>query len=190
MKMKPEPVHEPFSAAEIVRDLDAVRAWGADYWSSYDVGEFFAPLGEAWPPADNVRHLVRSNRPVARALTIPRIILRIRFGVARRPSRSYSALRADYREALGGGLQAGSFAPAPLAPDRCTAEEREAILVHWSTSLIDLAAVTARWPEAELDRIRLPHPGLGLLTVREMLCFTVYHNVHHALGAERRRTAR
>jgi hypothetical protein len=40
-----------------------------------------------------------------------------------------------------------------------------------------------------LDRLRLPHPGLGLLTVREMLLFTLYHNTHHVLGVERRRSS-
>jgi hypothetical protein len=36
-----------------------------------------------------------------------------------------------------------------------------------------------RWPERALDRHLLPHPLMGLLTIREMLAFTVYHTAHH-----------
>jgi uncharacterized damage-inducible protein DinB len=40
-----------------------------------------------------------------------------------------------------------------------------------------------------LDRLRLPHPALGKLTVREMLFFTIYHNIHHVENVVRRLSA-
>ncbi|NBX80802.1 MAG: DinB family protein, partial [Flavobacteriales bacterium] len=33
--------------------------------------------------------------------------------------------------------------------------------------------------EDDLDKYVLPHPLLGKLTLREMLCFTIYHVKHH-----------
>jgi hypothetical protein len=36
-----------------------------------------------------------------------------------------------------------------------------------------------KFSEDDLDSIRLPHPLLGKLTVREMLYFAVYHVGHH-----------
>jgi hypothetical protein len=53
--------------------------------------------------------------------------------------------------------------------------------------LADLVAQAGRWSEADLDACRLPHPLLGRLTVREMLLFTQYHEVHHVANVERRR---
>jgi hypothetical protein len=50
-----------------------------------------------------------------------------------------------------------------------------------------LCAAVERWPERALDRYRLPHPLMGKLTVREMLLFTLVHNIHHVRVAERRR---
>jgi hypothetical protein len=44
------------------------------------------------------------------------------------------------------------------------------------------------WSERQLDRIRLPHPVLGKLSVREMLFFTLYHNQHHIEAVKRRLT--
>jgi hypothetical protein len=33
----------------------------------------------------------------------------------------------------------------------------------------------------------MPHPLLGKLTVREMLLFTLYHNLHHVQNVARRK---
>jgi hypothetical protein len=189
--MKSFPASEPFGREELRRDLGAVRGWAGELWESFAAAEFFAPLGEAWSPADNVRHLVKSNRPVAGALRFPKAAVLLRFGPTWRPSRSSGSLRSTYQEALGAGLQAGRFAPRPLEPAEQNAAERRRILDEWSASLVDLAANLESWSERALDRLRLPHPGLGLLTVREMILFTIYHNVHHASAvAERTAAAR
>ena len=184
--MEPVPVADPFTAAEIARDLDAVREWSGRFWQSFDVQQFFAPMGEAWSPADHVRHLVKSNRPVAAALRVPRLFLLLRFGIARRPSQRYDGLVATYRGALAGGLKAGRYAASPLPAERQTAEERQRALASLDETLAAVARALARWGERALDRLRLPHPGLGPLTVREMAFFTLYHNTHHVLGAARR----
>ena len=184
--MKPNPISNPFSKAEILRDLEAVREWSLDFWRQFETSEFFAPVGEAWSPADNVRHLVKSNRPVAMAMGLPRIVLYLRFGLSRRPSRSYSEMYATYQDALGGGLKAGRYEASPVSPEQRTAEGRERALQSLAGTFEALAVELRRWPEKALDRARLPHPGLGPLTVREMLLFTLYHNAHHVMGVARR----
>jgi DinB superfamily len=187
MSIKPAPLSEPFTKSEILRDLGAVHDWSTEFWQSFDHTDFFAPLGDAWSPADNVRHLIKSNRPVAQALKIPKLFLLLRFGFARRPSRSYSALKATYYEALGSGLKAGRFGTSLIPTDQQTDERREQELAKLSQTFSALSAAIQGWSEGALDRLRLPHPGLGLLTVREMLLFTLYHNAHHVLGVDRRR---
>ena len=56
---------------EILRKLDDVQNESAAYWGAFDPPAFFAKLGEAWSPAENVRHLVKSIRPVTKALGMP-----------------------------------------------------------------------------------------------------------------------
>ncbi|HEV8239555.1 MAG TPA: DinB family protein [Thermoanaerobaculia bacterium] len=184
--MEPAPVAEPWTAAEIVRDLTAVRAWSARFWQQFDVAEFFAPIGDAWSPADHVRHLVKSNRPVAMALGLPKIVLLLRFGFARRPSAPYSQLVARYHGELAAGLKAGSYAASPLPPERQTAEERQRSLTNLDETAAAVGRALGKWGERALDRLRIPHPAMGPLTVREMAFFTLYHNTHHVLGAARR----
>ena len=74
-------VQEPFAGPEIVRELRTVHSQSRAFWDSFSTPEFFAPLGEAWSPADNVRHLLKANKPVVRALGTPKALLLIRFAV-------------------------------------------------------------------------------------------------------------
>jgi len=184
--VKPPPVSEPFTKPEILRDLGGVHDWSAEFWQSFGLAELFAPMGDAWSPADNVRHLIKSNRPVAQALALPWPLLVLRCGFARRPSRSYSALKATYHEALGSGLKAGRFAASPVPADQRTEERRRQELARLSQTFSALSSALESWSERALDRLRMPHPALGMLTVREMMLFTIYHNTHHVLGVARR----
>ncbi|HXT19505.1 MAG TPA: DinB family protein [Thermoanaerobaculia bacterium] len=183
--MEPAPIAEPRTAAEIARDLAAVREWSARFWQRFDDPAFFAAIGEGWSPADHVRHLVKSNRPVAMALGLPKVVVLLRFGIARRQSASYSQLVARYHGKLAEGLKAGRYTASPLPPERRTAEERQRALSHLDETQAALERLVPRWGERALERLRLPHPGMGPLTVREMAFFTLYHNTHHVLGVAR-----
>ena len=180
------PVHAPYSKPELARDFAAVASWSERFWSEFPSEEFFAPLGEAWSPADNVRHLLKSNRPVAKARRLPKPLLLALFGMALRPSRGYAQLVGSYQEALGNGLTAGRFSARPLEEVEKRPDVQARAVRDLSASLDAVAAATAQWSDTALDRMRLPHPGLGKLTVREMVMFTLYHNVHHVLGAAHR----
>jgi DinB family protein len=183
---EPITVQEPFAGAEIVRELRALHARSREFWDGFSITEFFFPLGNAWSPADNVRHLLRSNRPVLRALRTPKALLLVRFGAGLRPSQTYSEVRERYLGRLAAGVTAGRFAPRPLGSSDQTGEQRGSLMAALDQTSEDLASTVSGWREWQLDRFRLPHPALGRLTVREMLFFTLYHNLHHVRNVERR----
>jgi hypothetical protein len=178
---------EPSAGAEIVRELRALHARSRDFWSSFSTTEFFHPLGDAWSPADNVRHLLKSNRPVLRALSTPKILLLVRFGAGLRPSRAYAEVRERYHARLAAGVTAGRFTPRPLAGSEQSEAHRSSLMADLDQVSESLTGALSGWREWQLDRLRLPHPALGRLTVREMLFFTLYHNLHHVRNVERRR---
>lgn len=178
----------PVTKDDVVRGLRRLHAASAAYWEAYDTPAFFAPMGEAWSPAEHVRHLTKSMRPVARALRIPKLVLWLRFGRPKRPALGYDALVAWYRERLSAGGKAGSFAPSPRPPAADPEAERARILAEHAEAVDTLADAATRWSERALDRHVLPHPLLGPLACREMLYFMLYHNQHHVHVAERRRT--
>ncbi len=151
-----------------------------DYLDTFSTEAFFADQGAHWSPAGHMRHLAKSVRPVARAMAMPKLALRLRFGSSRTGSRTFEDIRAIYHDALAGGGQAGPYGPSSKTPDLEPGPWREQIMRHWAHSGDSLLAQLDRWRDRDLDRLRLPHPLLGKLTVREMLLFTLYHNAHHA----------
>ena len=177
------------SREEILRSLERLRDDGLTFWADLPPTKFAAPLGDAWSPADNVRHLIKSTTPVTRALLMPALALRVMFGSASAPSASYSQLRDRYRAVLAAGATAGRFAPkAARVPSDHAAWQRE-LVGQCRDSASDLRQAAARWSEADLDVYRLPHPLLGKLTLREMLFFTLYHFAHHQANVVRRMSA-
>jgi len=176
----------PSTGAEIRTAAEALHAEIVPFLGSIPTETFFMPQGQSWSPAWHVRHLTKANFPVARALRLPKLVPRLLFGGASAPSRSFEKLREDYRARLAAGGQAGRFAPSdkPLPPDLVA--WRLEIAAVYGKSVSDWTSASERWSEKELDRVRLPHPLLGKLTVREMLFFTLYHNAHHMAIVARR----
>lgn len=170
----------PSGGPEIVREVRALHRQSREIWDSFSTAEFFSPIGDAWSPANNVRHLLKSNRPVLRALTTPKALLLLRFGAGLRASQTYLEVQKRYLAALASGVKAGRFAPRPLEIPEQTAEQRSSLMAALDEVAENLAVAVSGWREWQLDRFRLPHPALGRLTVREMLFFTLYHNLHHA----------
>jgi hypothetical protein len=171
---------------EIQSALRALHQESVVYWAALDTRTFLAPIGDAWSPADNVRHLTKSMHSVTQGLRVPRLVLRLAFGNARAPSRSYASVREIYRVRLARGASAGRFAPRaqPVPSDPDVARAR--IMALHASSVATLCAAITRWPEPALDAHRLPHPLIGRLTVREMLLFTLYHSRHHLENVQRR----
>ncbi|MEO7795805.1 MAG: DinB family protein [Thermoanaerobaculia bacterium] len=171
---------EPFSGEEISAAMVRLHAVSERYLAAVPAEEFVQAQGEKWSPADHVRHLTKSTRPLVPALGLPKLLLGLRFGRASRESRRFSVLRGDYRRLLLlPGAGAGRFAPSarPLPAD-LDVWQRE-VLSSWRCAVSGLALKIPGWTESALDRYLLPHPLLGKLTVREMLFFTIYHNAHH-----------
>ena len=176
------------SRAEVIDALRRAESEGDAYWNAFPLDEFFAPIGEAWSPAENVRHLTKSIRPVATVLATPRVVLRVMFGRPRRASLPFDELRVRYEGLLAEGATAGRFAPSA---------QEEADHAAWRTRIMSerraaqehLLAAIERWSEAQLDGYQLPHPLLGKLTVREMLLFTAYHQSHHIGVVQKRKAA-
>lgn len=145
---------------------------------------FFAPQGQFWSPAQHLDHLVRSVKPLAQALGMPRLILRLLFGRAE-ASRRLDEVVGVYLGKLEAGAGAGGqFVPAPVADSSRDAQQK--LVFRWLKTGQDLDNALAGWSDADLDRYRLPHPLLGKLTVREMVAWSLYHGHHHwARMAER-----
>ena len=173
------------SLIEALRDTESAVA---GYFGSLEEAVFMRQLQGTWSPAEHLDHLNIAVSAVARGFGISPFILRLRFGSAKRPSRTYEALRADYRARLAaGGRASGRFVPVRQTTDPAYAEMRKSdLLARWVRVNDRLRTALGGWSERNLDRIRFPHPLLGKITARELVFFTIYHGHHHVAAVQRR----
>lgn len=144
--------------------------------SALDQKEFDFSWEGKWTPGQQLEHIRKSVAPVVLAFRLPRFLLKYKFGVTNRPSRSYDALVARYLKALDG---ATAVAPKQFQPPVVPYSSRHKQIRAYEKVVQKLIEVAQKCSEKDLDFYVLPHPLIGKLTLREMLFFCIYHVQHH-----------
>lgn len=88
---------------------------------------------------------------------------------------SYNEVIAFYRQ----GLQNGGKAPEKFLPAVVGANQRITLQRELSEVLSTIQFQLHYYSDSELDTLALPHPFLGLLSLRELLYLMSYHPLHH-----------
>jgi len=143
--------------------------------------KFYAEENGKWSIGGNVDHLVMSSLQIVSMTARPKAMFE-QFGKAKKPSRSYEELVATYKEILSKERKAPTdYSPIPGAP-----KSREELLksIEMLKSKLE-KRLPEHWTEEELDTYRLPHRAMGMMTMREVLAFTVLDNYHHLEAMER-----
>ena len=165
---------------EVINALKDSNECVTKWFTEIPAEDFFARHGEVWSASDNMDHLIKSHEPITKALRLPKFTLQAMFGKPAKTSVTYEELCEIYRDAIAKGGQAfGRYLPEqqiPPDPEKAKSD----LLNQFSKACAELASVVEKWEENELDRYFLPHPLIGKLTIREMLFFTIYHNLRHA----------
>lgn len=128
-----------------------------------------------WSAGQQLEHIYISVKTVRQALSIPKFVAKIIWGVSNRPGKNYEELVEKYLIKLeNGGKSSSRFIPKQVG-----ASQKAALKNALMKELNRLCSNVDRFSEEELDGYVLPHPLLGKLTNREMLYFTIYHVEHH-----------
>ena len=184
-----EPVRAPASPSsipDIAARIGEVRDELATWFAGVPVDDLFRRKPGEWAAIDDLRHLVRVNAAVVRGLGYPALLLRLRFGRPAREPWSYGRLTTLYDALLRTGVKSlQTYEPrSGVVADRGAYRER--VLGQWRSVKGELLDAVGRLSERRADRISLPHPGLGVLSGREMLYFVIHHDLHHLEVARRR----
>lgn len=138
--------------------------------------EFYRRGGEKWSVAENLDHLIRSTKGLGAALKMPKLCMQVSFGKANRASRTFDEVVTKYQKGLKGGI----VASGPYIPNNTTSITKANLLENWQTIGGKFQErLAGNWTEEQLDKYVIPHPAIGKLTVREIMFFTIYHNLHH-----------
>lgn len=146
-------------------------------FSSIPETDFFAVPSGKWSIAQHVGHLSLTQSRIAFGFTI-----KDKLPSHTAPSRSFDEIQILYTSTVaranGAGLLANNPFTAQLEPDTTQA----AIIAGFSSATAQLVAAVSTWQAAELEQYAMKHPLLGLLSAKEMLFFSGYHNTHHEQG--------
>jgi len=161
---------------EIITRLQQNHQSFTHYMKTLDQDEFMFSLNnEKWSAGQQLQHIYLSVKPLASGLILPKFIVRLIFGKANRPSKTYLELVGKYHEKLrNGGKASKSFIPKSAA-----FSERETLNKQTLGVVNKVCRYLGKYSEDELDKHILPHPLLGKITLREMMYFTICHVEHH-----------
>lgn len=146
----------------------------AEYICSLPDEDFERSANEKWSAGQQLAHLLLCIRPISQALSSPDYI-REKFGLQTREAMDYDAVMAAYRT----GLQNGGKAPERFVPPMVTISERETLHSELNEVLATIQQQLNTYSESDLDTLVLPHPFLGLLSIRELFYLMSYHPLHH-----------
>jgi hypothetical protein len=167
--------------SELLTALQDSNQRAKEWFRAISTNDFFSRHTDDWSPSDNVDHLIKAVKPISKALKLPKITLRAMFGKPEKPSMTYDELCRIYRDEIAKGAQAsGRYLPNQENPTDDAENRKKALLEQWAKANAELSSVIEQWDEEELDQYLLPHPLIGKLTLREMIFFTIYHNLRHA----------
>jgi hypothetical protein len=141
--------------------------------NSFEEAAFFKQShAEKWSAAQNIVHLINSTKGIASALKDPSVLGA--YGKSERPSSDFDTIKNNYRIGLA-AFQAKGMPYKHLD----TEGTKENLLQNFKDINQKLVARAAQLQEADFDSLQLPHPLLGMMTLREMLYFTADHTRHH-----------
>jgi len=158
---------------EILHELDKNTARVIEFIEAHTKEELMLAKDEKWNAVQHLEHLLRSIQPLNKAMRIPVPGLRVLFGKRNRPERSFEEVVKKYKE----NLEAGGKASGRYIPKKGTSINK--LKKKYREQSDSLKAILEKWKEEDMSSCLLPHPLLGKLTIREMLCFTAYHTEHH-----------
>lgn len=173
---------DPQSKADVIEQLSHVQREVTRAVQNMSEPQFTSGTAESWSAAEYLKHLILSVKPFAKAMSLPAAQLERMFGKSDHRSRNYAELVAAYKAKLAEGLRAEDNPPITPAVYRFpegTTDERAHLVQAWNDGNNRLIEALNHWQEVDLDAYQLPHPVGQILTLREMLFFTVFHNTTH-----------
>ncbi len=130
-----------------------------------------------WTTGQQALHLLQSIIPVNNALSMPKFIIRFKFGKTNREVRDYDAVVSRYLEKLKNA--GGMVSPYSKILKTPPLSDKKYILSRLQMENKKLQYKTRKLTDKHLDELVLPHPLMGKMPVREIIMWTAYHTEHH-----------
>lgn len=128
-----------------------------------------------WSSNEQIIHLILSISPLIRALKMPKFQIKLLFGTAKRGVYSFEEVEKLYQNELG----QGAVAPKYYEPKANKFNTQKELYDKWLSKTLEFEKLLNKWSQSDLDKVLLPHPSLGKLTISELVHFTLIHTKMH-----------
>lgn len=162
---------------EIINSLFEKHNSFLKYINELSTGDYLFGYQQKWTAGQQLKHIVLCVEALAQVFNTPKSIIEQKFGLSNKPGCTYKELANKYE----GKFKEGGKAQDRFVPEIVPMNQREILCEDLASLVNELCAEIENYTEQELDTLRIPHPLLGSLTMREMLYNTIYHVEHHQL---------
>jgi hypothetical protein len=148
-----------------------------NWLESHDLEKWQTGPEGKWTTGQQTLHLLQSIKPLNDAMSMPKFILKYKFGKANRELRDYGSIVKRYQERLeeAKGLTFGPSRNMKIPSD----SDKKYLLNRLKVESKKLQHKVNKWKDKDLDTLVLPHPLMGKMPVREIVMWTAYHVEHH-----------
>ena len=140
----------------------------------------FHPSPGKWNAAQHLNHLVLAVQPLVYVYTLPETAIEAKFGRVERRNDTYEELKAAYLVKL----KEGGKAPEQFVPKEEITASKEALTEQLMALIAQYNAAILKLAKADFESLLIPHPLLGLITLKEMAYNASYHVEHHYNGLQ------
>ncbi|WCO03006.1 DinB family protein [Psychroserpens ponticola] len=134
------------------------------------------PKGK-WTTGQHALHLLQSIKPLNSALSMPKFVLRYKFGKTNRGLRDYQTVINRYQERLK-DVKGKTYGPSKNM-EIPALTEKQYLLDRLQVESKKLQYKTRKISDKNLDSLILPHPLMGKMPIREIIMWTAHHIEHH-----------
>jgi len=130
-----------------------------------------------WTTGQQVLHLLQSIKPLNTALSLPKFLLKYKYGVTNRDVRDYDSVIKRYQERLPEAKEATFKGSQKMTPPKL--QDKNYLITRLKVENKKLQHKVKKWTDKDLDNLILPHPLMGKMPVREIIMWSAYHAEHH-----------
>ena len=160
---------------QIIQELNSITNELVNFYQDLPHEKSIKSTDGKWSIDDNIEHLINSIKPLTKALNVPKLILKWKFGKMNRDRKTAKEISDKYTRALSKGFSI----PNPFGPKNIGELDKNKLIKEYLFQTKRLIESLDNWSEDQLDIYILPHPLIGKLSIREMLYFTCLHTNHH-----------
>ena len=170
------------SKKELIKDVESIFQDTTSWIESQPEENFNKEMVKGkWTSAGHLYHLIKTSKGVTKGFSMPKLVLRMTFGVNNRTERTFEEQYQKYISKLEEILKNTGKQARPsneYLPKEGREFDKDELLSRFEESKQNFIQAFEKISEKDLGKFVIPHPLIGKLTLREFTYFIIFHTKH------------